>query len=119
MTAEPEALERAGWDALSGTEGAAFYEDVMADDGLMMFPGMVMDKPESLRAIAGAAPWSTFNLHDMRVIEATPDAAVVTYGASAQRSGEGAYQALMTSVYARRDGRWRLVLHQQTPTTAS
>ena len=56
---ELEALEREGWEALSGPNGAAFYDELMADDGL----------------------------------------------------------ALMTSVSARRDGRW-LLLHQQTPTPA-
>jgi uncharacterized protein (TIGR02246 family) len=116
VTAAIESLERAGWDALSGTDGAAFYADLMADDGLMVFPGMVMDKAESLRAIAGASPWLTFELRDLRVIEATPDTAVVTYRATAQRSGEKTYQALMTTVYARRDEQWRMVLHQQTPT---
>jgi uncharacterized protein (TIGR02246 family) len=118
LTAEVEALERDGWKALSGTEGAAFYADLMADDGLMVFPGLVMDKAESLRAIAGAPPWSTFELGDLRVIEATPDTAVVTYRATARRSGEKTYQALMTTVYVRRDGRWRIVLHQQSPSVA-
>nr|MBA2632030.1 DUF4440 domain-containing protein [Chloroflexota bacterium] len=47
MTSPPvrelEALEREGWAALTGPDGAAFYAEVMADDGLMVFPGMVLD----------------------------------------------------------------------------
>jgi hypothetical protein len=39
----------------------------------------------------------------------------VTYRASATRAGEPPYRALMSSVYVRVDGRWRLALHQQTP----
>jgi hypothetical protein len=54
---ELEALEVRGWEALSGPDGAAFYQEP--------------------------------------------------------------YRALMSSVYARRDGRWRLVLHQQTPIPGS
>jgi uncharacterized protein (TIGR02246 family) len=118
LTAELEALERAGWDSLSGPDGAAFYADLMADDGLMVFPGTVMDKAESLRAIAGAPPWLTFELRDLRVIEATPDTAVVTYRATARRPDQNAYEALMTTVYARREGQWQMVLHQQTPAPA-
>jgi hypothetical protein len=49
------------------------------------------------------------------VIEATPDSAIVTYQATAQRTGEPEYRALMSSAYARRQGRWQLILHQQTP----
>jgi uncharacterized protein (TIGR02246 family) len=115
VTAEVEALERRGWDALSGTDGAAFYRDVMAEDGLMVFPGAVLDKAESLRAIAGATPWSAYELDDVRVIQATPDSAILAYHAKAQRPGGRPYEAVMTTVYARRDGRWQVILHQQTP----
>jgi uncharacterized protein (TIGR02246 family) len=118
VTHELEELERRGWVALSGADGAAFYADLMAGDGVMVFPGMVLDKAEALRAIEGAPPWATFELRDVRVVEATSDAAVVTYRATAQRAGEKAYEALMSSVYARRDGRWQLLLHQQTPDPA-
>jgi uncharacterized protein (TIGR02246 family) len=116
VTAEIEALERRGWEALSGADGVGFYGDVMADDGVMVFPGAVLDKAESLRAISGATPWSRFELNDLRVIEATPDSAVVTYRAAAERPRQKPYEALMTTVYARRDGRWQMILHQQTPT---
>jgi uncharacterized protein (TIGR02246 family) len=115
VSSEVAELERRGWEALSGPDGAAFYEEVMADDGLMVFPGLVLDKAETLRAIAGAPPWSSFELEDVREIAATPDSAVVVYRGAAQRHGENPYEANMTSAYARRDGRWQLVLHQQTP----
>ena len=116
MTAEIEALERLGWEALSSPDGAGFYADLMADDGLMVFPGLVLDKPATIDAIAGAPPWSTFELEDLRVIDATPDCAVVVYRATAQRAAEPPYRAMMASAYARRGARWRLILHQQTPT---
>ena len=115
MTDELEALERQGWEALCGPHGAAFYDDLMADDGLMVFPGVVLDKAATVGAIAGASAWESFELADVRVIEAAPDSGFVTYRATAQRAGQESYRALMSSVYARRDGRWRLVLHQQTP----
>ena len=115
---ELEELEREGWEALSGSNGAAFYDELMADDGLMVFPGFVLDKRRSLEAISGAQPWTSFELSDLRVIEAGPDSAIVTYHSAAQRQDAAPYLALMTSVYARRDGRWRLLLHQQTPTPA-
>ncbi len=111
---ELEALERAGWDALSGTGGAEFYEEHMADDGLMLFPGMVMDKAAALDAIRGAEPWSSYELEDVRVIAIGDAAGIVTYGASAERA-KRPYSAVMSSVYARRGGSWRLVLHQQSP----
>jgi uncharacterized protein (TIGR02246 family) len=116
---EIEQVERRGWDALSSADGAAFYEDLMADDGVMVFPGMVLDKAATVRAIADAPPWQSFELADLRVIEATPDSGIVSYDATARRGGEDEYRALMSTVYARREGRWRLLLHQQTPVPAT
>ena len=111
---EVEELERRGWQALSGPDGAAFYADVMADDGLMVFPGMVLDRHQSLRAIADAPPWSHFELSDVRVVDVSADVVLIVYGADARR-GEFRYRAEMSSLYARRKGRWLLVMHQQSP----
>ena len=111
---EIEELERRGWEALSGPGGAAFYENAMADDGLMVFPGMVMDKSTAVATIREVQPWASFELDDIQVA-ADDNAALVTYRARAQRFGEAEYEAVMSSVYVRRRGRWRLLLHQQSP----
>ena len=112
---EIEQLERRGWDALSSADGAAFYENLMADDGLMVFTGMILDKAATVSAIGDAPPWESFELADVRMIEGTPDSGTIVYRATARRAGEEPYRAMMSTVYARRQGRWRLVLHQQTP----
>jgi hypothetical protein len=111
---EIEELERAGWQALSGAGGADFYSDVMAEDGLMVFPGLVMDKAAALAAIRSVAPWTSFELRDIRVAEPGPDTAIVVYLARAERRGQPEYRATMSSVYARRGDHWLLVLHQQS-----
>jgi uncharacterized protein (TIGR02246 family) len=114
LAAEIEQLERQGSEALSSAAGVAFYADVMADDGLMVFPGSVMDKDAALAAIGGAPPWSSFSLDSVRV--AGDDvAAVISYRATAQRGDAAPYVAEMSSVYVMGDGRWRLLLHQQSP----
>jgi Domain of unknown function (DUF4440) len=114
VAAELEDLERRGWEALSGPDGAAFYEDAMANDGLMVFPGMVMDKHAALDAIRSVEPWSRFDLTDVRVELAAGAVGLVTYRAKAERAGRP-YEATMSSVYVRVGGAWRLVLHQQSP----
>ena len=115
---EIEALERQGWEALSSPNAARFYEEVMADDGLMVFPSLVMDKQAALRAIHQAEPWSTFELSDVRVT-ASQGVRLIIYRAVAQRSGQPQYQAVMSSVYVRRGDDWKLLLHQQTPSRSS
>ena len=111
---ELERLERDGWQALSGPHGATFYAAIMLDDGVMVFPGLMMDKASALDAIRSTAPWTTVELTDVRVIQPGPDSGVVTYRASAVRNGTR-YEAWMSSVYVQVDGAWRLVLHQQSP----
>ena len=60
----------------------------------------------------GGAPWSGYELQDERVLELDGDTAVVVYRGTATRGGED-YEALFNSV--RKNGDWRLALHQQTP----
>ena len=108
-------LEDEGWRALSASTGAAFYGDAMADDGLMVLPGMVLTKDEVVRSIGDAPPWSWFRLEEPRLVPLTDDSAVLAYRAVAQRTGAAEYRALMATTYVRREGRWLVALHQQTP----
>lgn len=59
-------------------------------------------------------PWSYYELENVRVLQSTRDAAVVTYGVVARSDGRQ-YSALMGSVYTRRAQGWKLTFHQQTP----
>jgi uncharacterized protein (TIGR02246 family) len=118
MPHEVEELERRGWEALSGPHGAAFYEDLMADEGLMIFPGLTLDRAATVRAIAAERPWSSHRLEDVRVLDAG-DTAIVTYRATSLREGQAEYRARMSSAYVRVHGRWRLLLHQQSPDPAA
>lgn len=109
-------LERRGWEALcaSDEEVTAFYGEVLAEDVRMLLPGgMVLTGRDEALAAMGAS-WTTFELTDGRVLELTDDVGVVTYGARATADG-GDYDALLASTYVRREGAWRLVVHQQTP----
>src|SRR3546814_856260 len=111
-------LERAAWKALStdGETAAAFYEEVLAPSVLMLLPGgLVIDDREAAIESMSGEPWSSFELDDERVVSLTDQSAVVAYRASAAR-GDLSYSALISSTYVRGAGKWRLALHQQTPT---
>ena len=108
-------LERSGWDALSAPNGAAFFADLMTDDAVMVFPGTVMTKRESLAAMASARPWASYRLLDMRVLRVGTGGRLVLYHAIAKRAAGAEYDALMASIYVRRSDGWKMVFHQQTP----
>ncbi len=118
MTDPLAALEERGWQALSssGDRAAAFYDDVLGDEVLMLLPGglVLADRPAALAAMSGA-PWSSYRLEDVRVSHPTADTGLVTYGVFARREGQPEYSALISSLYVRHGDDWRLTFHQQTP----
>ena len=111
-------LERRGWDALCGAHGRAYYRALMAPDGIMVFPGMRLDRDAAIEAIPDGPSWTSYELRDEDVHRPSPDTAVVAYHAVARRDGS-MYEAEATSTYVLQDGRWWLALHQQSPVAAA
>jgi ketosteroid isomerase-like protein len=91
------------------------YREVLLDDAIVVVPGMVLDKEACAAAIDAAGRWGETTLDDPALVQPTADVAVLTYRFTGRRGSADPYVAVMTSVYARRDETWRLVLHQQTP----
>lgn len=111
-------LEELGWRALSSTGAAAvaFYQLILDESPVMVLPGGLLldDRAAIIRSVAGQ-PWSSYHLDGVRVLEPTPDTAVVCYEVTARREGAPPYSALMSSLYVRRADGWKLAMHQQTP----
>jgi len=93
------------------------YRRHLADDAVVIVPGAVLDREGCAAAMDAGEPWDERSITDAVAIEAGADGAVLTYRLRSRR-GDSEYRAVMTSVYARRDGAWKLVLHQQTPEPA-
>ncbi|KUG56701.1 hypothetical protein AVL61_06515 [Kocuria rosea subsp. polaris] len=115
---DPITLEQQGWQALSSTgeQAAAFYDDVLAQEVVMLLPGgLLLDDRAAIVASMAGIPWSSYELSELRALHPTPDTAVVCYRVVARRGESAPYDALVSSTYARRDRGWKLVVHQQTP----
>ena len=79
----------------------------------------MLDRTATLEGIAAGPRWSEVRMSDVRSRPLGEDAVGLVYAASARREGDDRpYEALATSVYVLRDGRWRLTLHQQSPSTS-
>jgi hypothetical protein len=113
-------LERHGWESLCNSTGAQFYGDLMADDGIMVLAnGAVMDRDAVVASLEHAPPWQSYDIEDSRLVDAGADAAAIVYVGTGYRDGDQpAFVGIMSSVYVRQDGRWRLALYQQTPASA-
>ena len=112
-------LERAGWTSLCDGTGDRFYGSIMTDDGLMVLAdGSVMTRADVVAALGQAPPWAHYEMDDVRVVPVGDDTAALVYVGTGHRGGgEPSFVAVMTSVYVRREGQWRLAVYQQTPTS--
>lgn len=109
-------LEHRGWRALCASEGADFYGSLMTEDALMVVAGgQLLDRAAVMASLNDAPPWQSYAIEDERLVELGDDAAALVYTGRANREGEPPFVALMTSVYTRGEGGWRLALYQQTP----
>jgi hypothetical protein len=109
---QPEGL---GWQALSSPGPVKFCEEWLADDAVLIVPGMVIDREKFLHAFADKQPWASHHIEERRALWLTDDSAALIYRVTAQRDGQPAFAAPMTSVYVMRADRCQLILHQQTP----
>ncbi len=110
-------LEHAGWASLCNGTGDSFYGDLMTDDGLMvMANGAVMTRKEVVDALAESPPWASYEIDDVQIVPVGDDAAALVYVGTGHRDADDPpFVGVMTSVYVRRDGDWKLALYQQTP----
>ncbi len=106
-------LESGFWDAAGDGD---FYREHMAAHGLCVLPVGVLDKNDTVSAIEAADPWREFTFDQVREIDLGDDEVALCYQANAKRRADsGDYTALISSVYTRIGGSWKLTLHQQTP----
>ncbi len=108
-------LETEGWEALSHGRGRAHYAALLTDDAVMLLPQVGLLSHDKALDGMDAQPWSWFQIRNPQTIELTDDSAMLHYRVQARRDFQPEYQALIASTYVRRDGTWKLAVHQQTP----
>jgi hypothetical protein len=110
-------LEKSGWHALSsdGDAGKRFYERILRNDSVMLFPGgmRLVGKDQILDSL-GAQPWASFEIQNPALTELSPRVRTLVYRVTARREDSPLYEALISSTYVLEAGSWKLVLHQQT-----
>lgn len=106
-------MEKGFWNAL---DNPTFYHDNMAKDALAVIGGEVKTRDDAV-AMTRETPmkWDSIRFQNPRFVQITDDTAAVTYEASADQNTGERYAATITSVYAKRDGKWLLALTTHTP----
>ena len=108
-------VEHAGWQSLCDGTAAAFYGDVMTDDGVMVLGnGQVMDRDQVVEALGSSPAWSSYEIAAPRTVVIGRDSRALLYTGTGHRQGADDFVGIMTSVYVREGGAWKLALYQQT-----
>lgn len=112
-------LEQEQWITLSAVDNTVFYDRVLSQDAVMAIPSPFefIDRERTLAEVAASGRVTLAEVQEPRVIDLSPDAAVLSYVITQQRTGDDAFTAAICSVYSRSAGRWFLRYHQQTPLT--
>ncbi|HEY7764319.1 MAG TPA: nuclear transport factor 2 family protein [Aestuariivirgaceae bacterium] len=99
------------------TGDAEFYRRNLDDKCLVVFTEMagLMDKEQIAGTIKNPNRWRKLDLKDRNFLPLADDVAVLSYKASAVRDNGEAYEALVSTIYKRRNGGWKMAFHQQTP----
>ena len=114
-------LERRFW-----TVDASFHASNMAPEAWMLLPAPagLMNRTESLQALAQAPRWSEVAFSETKMLAPGDGVALLVYAVEASRDAPSdalhsgdvqAYRAWCSSAYLGTPSGWRLLLHQQTP----
>jgi len=110
-------LEKRGWKALTASREAAaeFYESVLLDNAMMLFPGGIRleGKARILESFEDQ-PWKSYEMKKTSVTRPADNVRVLTYYVTARREEGDPYEALISSTYVQAEGTWKMALHQQT-----
>lgn len=107
------ALEERFW--LEGGGNPGFWRSHFAEDGVVALPFGIMDKNQTMEAMARGKPWARIDMADLRVVPVTGTSVLVAYEATAARVDDDEdYRAVVGSLYVRRDDSWQLLFHQQS-----
>ncbi|HEX2228899.1 MAG TPA: DUF4440 domain-containing protein [Candidatus Binatia bacterium] len=109
-------IERKLW-----TNDAAYYRDNLIEETVLVFPetGVIL-RDAAVEAIlsenANGQRWAEVEFADVKSRRLSDDVVLLTYRVAARwEHEESRIFALASSLYVKRNDRWKLAFHQQTP----
>lgn len=103
-------IEREAWKA-NDARDVEFYREYLAPEALVVSPRGVLDREGILRdLVANPHELPEYVIRNPEVVPLGEESAVLTYTVSL-----GGQTFFVSTVYARKDDRWRAAFHQRTP----
>ena len=103
-------IERGAWKA-NDVRDVAFYREYLAPEALVVSPRGVLNREGILRdLVENPHELPEYVIRNPEVVPLGEGSAVLTYTVSL-----GGQAFFVSTVYTRKDGRWRAAFHQRTP----
>lgn len=102
-------LERGFWEKGNDPE---FYDENSRDDSFSVIESMgFVKKTDAVKMSKDAKPWTDVKMEDVHVLDLNDDCMAVAYhGEGSQEGMKEPYRATVSSVYVRKNGKWKLAL---------
>lgn len=108
-------LETQVWEALMSGDGAADQE-LLSEDFLGVYPTGFSDRGGHVDQLSGGPTMSAYDLDQVRLTWISADTAMLSYRARYRQPGREVTETMyISSLWARRDGRWLNTFSQDTP----
>jgi hypothetical protein len=97
--------------------GKRDYAAILHPDALMAFAKVGLLGAATVAESIEGQRWTSVSVSDGVLKQVDHDLIVLGYRAKAAKQAEAPYQCVCTSTYARANGQWRLIQHQQSAET--
>ena len=109
-------LEHESWGALKTVDGAKrFYAQTLSEDSLMSVPYGIATREEVLASLDESPVAVGYEIRNARTVQLGESSGLLVYEMTQRRRGMEPFEAAICTGWSRRDGRWLMVYHQQTP----
>ena len=99
------------------TGDTRYYRENLAEKCMVVFTEMagLKTREEVASMITDPQRWQDLRLTDQNAIDLADGAVLLSYRATARRENGEPYEARVSTVYVKEQGRWKMAFHQQTP----
>ena len=107
-------LEKGFWESGSDPK---YYERSMDEGAIsVMEPMGFISKHDAVEMSKDGEDWTDLKMHDVKVVELTPDCVAIAYHGEAKGKKSGKpYRGSVSLVYVRREGAWKFGMTTHQP----
>lgn len=101
-------------------KGSEYFLEHVDEKCLLAFPQMgemhgVRSRDEVAATATNANRWRDLKVTNRHILQSNEGTAIISYRADVTRADGQPYSALVSSIYIRRAGEWKLGFHQHSP----